>query len=97
MQDSDKFILSTRLEDCMLDVRERNLHFESLGREVAETVLVKFQVADCLSSLKVWLDDDVLQGITATLKNFELVRLHGNLVVLLLVLFFLLLVLDLLD
>jgi len=59
MQDGDELVLGAWLEEGMLDVPERNVDLKALGGDVAETVLVKLEVTNCLAAFQIGLDDDV--------------------------------------
>ena len=48
MQDGDELVLGAWLEEGMLDVPERNVDLKALGGDVAEAVLVKLEVTNCL-------------------------------------------------
>lgn len=84
MNDRYELVLSARLEESMLHVREWNINSESLGGDIGDSILVNFEISDSLTSLKVWLDDNILKGFLSSLNHLKL--LHDVFGILLLIL-----------
>jgi len=51
MDDCNKLIGSTRLEECMLDVGEDNINSLTFCRDIAHAIFMNLKAADGLSAL----------------------------------------------
>jgi len=90
MKNRSQLVRGTRLEERMLHVGEGAVDPNTLGGDVRDTILVDLEVSDGLPPFEVWLDDNVLQGLSPSVDHLQ--RLQDVLLILFLVL---LLVLDL--
>lgn len=71
MNNSDQLIRSTGLEESMLHIGERNVHSEALSTNIGNTIFVNLKIADSLSTLKVWLYDNVFKCLLSSLNHLE--------------------------
>lgn len=94
VDDGNQLVLEAGLEERVLDVGERNVDLQPFGRSEAHTVLVDLKVANGLSALDGWFDDNVFEGLFSSLDRNELL---SDVLELLLFIFLLIRVLVLLD
>ncbi len=60
VNDDDKFITSTWLEEQMLHIREANVNFVSLRRDESNSILMDLETTRSFTSDKVWSDDQIV-------------------------------------
>lgn len=83
VDDGQQLVGCARLEECMLDLSERDIELQTFRAHVADSILVQLQVADGLLAFEVWLDRHVLEHVTAAGNRFKgLHLLHVSLVLL---------------
>jgi hypothetical protein len=71
MDDSNQLVLCARLKESMLYVGEKNVYLETFCGAISQTVLMHLEITNCLSALKVWLDDYVLKRVSSSRDGVE--------------------------
>ena len=66
MDDGNQLVLCARLKESMLYVGEKNVYLETFCGAISQTVLMHLEIADSLSALQVWLDDNVLKSVSSS-------------------------------
>ena len=80
----------------MPHIREKNIHLETFVGAVSQSIVVNLKITYSLSTIEIWLDDDILESISSSMDGLE-VLLDNGIAVFLLGFLFLVLSFDFLD